>query len=116
MNEVRSQHSPRALRARFRAHLLSNVLLAAALLVVSLMIGMSGYHFLAPMGWLDAFVNSAMLLGGMGPLSPLGNDAVKLFAGIYALYCGVVFIATAGLVLAPVGAHILHRFHLDRDG
>ena len=67
------------------------------------------------MGWIDAFMNAAMLLGGMGPVDPLTNDAAKLFAGAYALYCGVVFIATAGLVLAPVGAHILHRFHLDQQ-
>ena len=104
-----------ALRAKFVSHLRTNVLIAAALLVVSLVIGMAGYHWLAPMGWIDAFVNAAMLLGGMGPISPLGNDAVKLFAGLYSLYCGVVFIATAGLVLAPVGTHVLHRFHLDQQ-
>ena len=105
----------RALRAKFVSHLRANVLLALALLGVSLVIGMAGYHWLAPMGWIDAFVNSAMLLGGMGPVDPLGNDEIKLFAGAYALYCGLVFIATAGLVLAPVGAHILHRFHLDQQ-
>lgn len=104
-----------ALRAKFVSHLRTNVLIAAALLVASLAIGMAGYHWLAPMGWIDAFVNAAMLLGGMGPISPLGNDAVKLFAGLYSLYCGVVFIATAGLVLAPVGTHVLHRFHLDQQ-
>jgi hypothetical protein len=90
-------------------------MLAMALLGVSLAIGMCGYHWLAPMDWVDAFLNAAMLLGGMGPVDPLTNDGAKLFAGMYALYCGVVFIATAGLVLAPVGSHILHRFHLDRQ-
>jgi hypothetical protein len=105
----------REITAKFVSHLRTNVLLAAALLAGSLVIGMAGYHWLAPMGWVDAFVNAAMLLGGMGPVDPLKNDAVKLFAGAYALYCGVVFIATAGLVLAPVGSHILHRFHLDKD-
>jgi len=109
------KHAPHQLRAKFREHLRANVLLAAALLGLSLLIGMCGYHWLAPMGWTDAFVNAAMLLGGMGPVDPLTNDGAKLFAGVYALYCGVVFIATAGLVLAPVGTHILHRFHLDKD-
>lgn len=107
--------APPELRAKFFSHLRANVILAAALLGVSLAIGMFGYHWLAPMGWVDAFMNASMLLGGMGPVDPLGNDAAKLFAGAYALYCGVVFIATAGLVLAPVGTHILHRFHLDKD-
>ena len=103
------------LRAKFVSHLRANALVALGLLVVSLIIGMAGYHWLAPMEWTDAFVNAAMLLGGMGPVDPLKNDGVKLFAGTYALYCGVVFIATAGLVIAPVGTHILHRFHLDKD-
>lgn len=95
---------------------MANALLVAALLSVSLAIGMFGYHWLAPMGWVDAFLNAAMLLGGMGPVDPpLNNDTAKLFAGAYALYCGIVFIATAGLVIAPIGTHILHRFHLDKD-
>ena len=106
---------PPELTRKFVSHLRTNGLLAAALLVLSLLIGMSGYHWLAPMAWTDAFVNAAMLLGGMGPVDPLKNEAVKLFAGAYALYCGVVFIATAGLIIAPIGTHILHRFHLDKD-
>jgi hypothetical protein len=110
-----SKADHRELTAKFVTHLKFNVLLAATLLAVSMVIGMVGYHWLAPMGWTDAFLNAAMLLGGMGPVDPLTNDSAKLFAGAYALYCGVVFIATAGLVLAPVGAHILHRFHLDKD-
>lgn len=105
----------RELRSKFVSHLRANVLLAATLLGVSLAIGMVGYHWLASMGWVDAFLNASMILGGMGPVDPLDNDAAKLFAGAYSLYCGVVFIATAGLVLAPVGSHILHRFHLDKD-
>jgi hypothetical protein len=113
MNKGKANH--RELRATFVSHLRFNVLLAMALLGVSLVGGMCGYHWLAFMDWTDAFVNAAMLLGGMGPVDPLTNDAAKLFAGGYALYCGVVFIATAGLVLAPVGAHILHRFHLDQQ-
>jgi hypothetical protein len=110
-----SKADNRELTAKFVTHLKFNVLLAATLLGISLAIGMVGYHWLAPMGWTDAFLNAAMLIGGMGPVDPLTNDSAKLFAGAYALYCGVVFIATAGLVLAPVGAHVLHRFHLDKD-
>ena len=115
MKDGQSRPMPHQLRAKFRKHLRANVLLAAALLGVSLLIGMCGYHWLAPMDWTNAFVNAAMLLGGMGPVDPLTNDNAKLFAGAYALYCGVVFIATAGLLLAPVGSHILHRFHLDQE-
>lgn len=110
-----SKITNRQLQSKFVSHLWSNVQVALALLAVSLLIGMAGYHWLAPMRWTDAFLNAAMLLGGMGPVDQLTNDAAKLFAGSYALYCGVVFIATAGLIVAPVGTHILHRFHLDRQ-
>jgi hypothetical protein len=105
------------LRQRLRAHLTRNAGLAAIVLVISLGIGMAGYHWLGPMTWLDAFVNAAMLLGGMGPVAPLdtAHNDLKLFAGLYAIYCGVVFIATVGLVLAPIVMHVLHRFHLDRS-
>ncbi len=115
MRDGQSPPLPHQLRRKFREHLRTNVMLAAMLLGVSLVIGMCGYHWLAPMGWIDSFANAAMLLGGMGPVDPLTNDEAKLFAGAYALYCGVVFIATAGLLLAPVGSHILHRFHLDQQ-
>lgn len=109
-----SKRDRNELRARFVSHLRANVQVALVLLLVSLALGMAGYHWLAPMSWVDAFLNAAMLLGGMGPVDPLTNDAAKLFAGAYALYCGVVFIATAGLIIAPVGMHVLHKFHLDR--
>jgi hypothetical protein len=108
----KTQHTE--LKAKFVSHLRTNVLIALEILAVSLLIGMAGYHWLAPMGWIDAFLNASMLLGGMGPVDVLTSDAAKLFAGAYALYCGVVFIATAGLIIAPVGTHILHRFHLDQ--
>ena len=113
MTTTQSRHQE--LRRRFVAHLARNALIAALGLLVSLLVGMIGYHVLAPMPWVDAFLNAAMLLGGMGPVDPLTNDAAKLFAGIYAIYCGVVFIASVGLLIAPLGQHVLHRFHLDQD-
>jgi hypothetical protein len=103
-----------ALRQRAVSSLGRNALVALVVIAISLLIGMAGYHWLAPMPWIDAFLNAAMLLGGMGPVDALANDRAKLFAGLYALYCGVVFIATAGLLITPLGAYVLHRFHLDQ--
>jgi hypothetical protein len=103
------------LARHLRSNLLRNGVYALELFAVSLVVGMAGYHWLAPMPWVDAFVNAAMLLGGMGPVDTLTNDTVKLFAGAYAIYCGVVFIATAGLLVVPVAHHVLHRFHLEQD-
>ncbi|MHB8679476.1 MAG: hypothetical protein ACYC7G_07050 [Rudaea sp.] len=81
--------------------------------MVSLFIGMLGYHMLEGLSWLDAFVNASMLLGGMGPVDPLHTTGGKLFAGLYALYCGFMVIAIAGIIFAPIVHRFLHRFHLE---
>jgi hypothetical protein len=103
----------RRLHARLRAHLRYNLSVAAVILAASLAMGMIGYHAIAGLSWVDAFLNASMLLSGMGPVEPLKTSAAKIFAGSYAIYCGIVFIATVGLVLSPVVGHALRRFHLD---
>ncbi len=87
----------------------------AALIAFSLSVGMIGYHTLAGLSWIDAFLDSAMILSGMGPVSPLTSSAAKLFAGCYAIYCGIALISTAGVILAPVIHRGLHKFHLEWD-
>ncbi|MHB8534650.1 MAG: hypothetical protein ACYDBW_04305 [Sulfuricaulis sp.] len=87
--------------------------MAASVIVVSLFIGMMGYHALEGLSWIDSFLNAAMLLGGMGPVNNPITFSGKLFAGLYALYCGLVVILVAGVLLAPVLHRLLHRLHLD---
>lgn len=91
---------------------------AAGVVVVSLILGMLGYRLTEGMGWLDAFLNASMILGGMGPVDTLHSAAGKLFAGFYALYSGLVLVGMAGLLLAPFVHRLLHRFHLEgrREG
>ncbi|HET9711178.1 MAG TPA: hypothetical protein VFP64_04830 [Pyrinomonadaceae bacterium] len=100
-------------RAKFVRRLLIHVLAAVCLLLVSLAIGMVGYVHYESLSWRSAFLNSAMLLGGMGPVDPLQTDSGKLFAGFYALYAGLVFIATATLIFTPIAHRLLHKFHWD---
>ena len=100
---------------RFLRHLGRQALWALLLVAVSLMVGMSGFHHWGQLGWLDAFLNASMLLGGMGPVGDLGPSAGKLFAGIYALYAGLVFLIVAGLLVAPVFHRVLHLFHVEDD-
>jgi hypothetical protein len=88
---------------------------ALALIVGSLGLGIWGYMQFEGLGLLDAFLNAAMLLGGMGPLHSPVTVGGKLFAGIYALYAGLVFIVTAALLFTPLIHRVLHRLHMDED-
>jgi len=74
---------------------------------------MAIYHWTEGLGWADAFLNAAMLLGGMGPVDALHTTAGKILAGMYALFAGVVFLVLAGVMLQPVLHIVLHRFHLE---
>src|SRR5690242_14586321 len=87
--------------------------LGLAVIAVSLLAGMLGYRAAEGMGWLDAFLNASMILGGMGPVNALQTSGGKVFAGIYALYSGLVVIFVAGLLFAPFAHRLLHRFHLE---
>jgi hypothetical protein len=108
-----SRKHPPLPRPRFVRRLALHVAGAAGLLLGSLLLGMVGYGYFEDLAWRDAFANSAMLLGGMGPIDAPRTDGGKLFAGLYALYCGLVFIVVAGLVFVPVLHRLLHKFHWD---
>jgi hypothetical protein len=97
----------------FMVRMVRSGLVALAFIAVSLLIGMIGYHQLEELNWMDAFLNASMLLGGMGPVNTPVTDAGKLFAGLYALYCGLAVILVAGIILAPIAHRILHRFHME---
>ena len=100
-----------------RRHLALGMLRSAALffgfIAVSLAIGAVWYHLTAGLGWLDATLNAAMILTGMGPVSPMPSPGAKLFATAYAIYSGVAFLSSVAVLLAPVVQRFLHRFHLD---
>jgi hypothetical protein len=82
---------------------------------VSLGIGMAGYHGFENQTWLDAFLNAAMILSGMGPVAPIQTAGGKLFAGCYALFSGLALITTVAVVFAPLFHRFLHKFHMDAD-
>ena len=108
-----SHKHPPLPRVYFYRRLALHVAAAIGLLLLSLLIGMTGYGYFEALAWRDAFLNSAMLLGGMGPVNAPRTDGGKVFAGLYALYAGLVFIVVAGLVFAPVLHRLLHKFHWD---
>ena len=90
-------------------------MLAAGVILCSLALGVLGYHFIAALDWVDALQNASMILSGMGPVSELHTGAAKIFASAYALFSGVVFISSTGIILAPVMHHVLHRFHIEKQ-
>ena len=104
-------------RPAFLARLARHAAVAAGLLAAALLLGMAGYHLFEKLSWIDAFLNAAMLLGGMGPVDPPKTGAGKLFAGGYALYAGLVFITVAAILGTPIFHRLLHHFHADeKDG
>jgi hypothetical protein len=90
-------------------------IIAIAVIVAGLAIGMAGYQAFEDMSFVDAFVNAAMILSGMGPLAPLKTDGGKIFAGLYAILSGLLIFGIAGLILAPVFHRLLHSFHVEDD-
>jgi hypothetical protein len=100
----------------FAGRVTANVLAATLIIGAALFAGMLGYRVTEGMDWLDAFLNAAMLLGGMGPVSTLDTEAGKLFAGVYALLCGLLFVLVSGIVLAPVLHRVLHALKVDDAG
>lgn len=110
-----SRHQPLLRRAGFIRRVLGHAALVVGLIVISVAIGMAGYMSFERLGWLDAFLDTCMLLGGMGPIHAPQSEAGKLFAGLFALYAGLVFIVTAALLLGPVVHRLLHHFHLERS-
>jgi putative effector of murein hydrolase len=99
--------------AKFAKRVVQHFVLALLVVVVALGIGVSGYHYLAELNWIDSFLNASMILGGMGPVDPLHSEAAKIFAACYALFSGLVFIGIASLMVAPFAHRLLHRFHID---
>jgi hypothetical protein len=97
--------------AAFRRRFIRHAVLALSVLVVSLGLGILGYHEFEHLSVTDGFLNSAMLLGGMGPVDFPRTESGKIFAALYALYSGIVFLAMATILVAPFLHRILHRFH-----
>ena len=114
MYEHRSK--PLLPRREFYKRLARSFGLGLGLVVSALLIGMAGYHVFENMGWIDSFANASMILSGMGPLGELKTDTGKIFAGCYALFSGVAFLTSIGVVFAPVFHRFLHKFHLEASG
>jgi hypothetical protein len=99
----------------FIRRMAESVMMAGILIAVTLFIGVTGYHWIAGIGWVDSLLEASMILGGMGPVKNLTTTGAKIFASVYALFSGLIFIAIMGVVLAPVTHRMLHKFHIDEE-
>ncbi len=109
------RHKPLLTRAQFMRRVAGHLLVGLGIIGASLALGMAGYACFEQLSWIDAFLNAAMLLGGMGPVDLPQTEAGKLFAGLYALYAGLVLIVVAALLITPVIHRLLHRLHLEQS-
>jgi len=105
--------SPLLPRKEFIGRVARCALLSAGLVAVTLAVGMCGYHGFEGMSWVDSFANASMIIAGMGPLGNLNTDAGKIFAGCYALFCGLLFVTIVTILLAPIFHRFIHKFHLE---
>jgi hypothetical protein len=90
-------------------------LLTLATVSIALLMGIAGYRFIAGLSWMDALLNASMILTGMGPVSPMRDNAAKIFASAYALFSGVIFLSSIGVLFSPIFHRILHHFHIEDE-
>lgn len=107
------KHEKLATVSVFVKRLTASIAIACLLIAVALFIGVAGYHWIAGFGWIDSLLEGSMILGGMGPVNPLSNPGAKIFASLYALFSGLMFIGIIGVALSPIVHRMLHKFHVD---
>ena len=106
---------PLLTRPAYINRLLKHFLFASGIIFGALAIGVLGYHSFEDLPWIDSLLNASMILGGMGPVDPVKTNAGKLFASMYALFSGIVFLVAVGVIIAPAFHRLLHKFHLSDD-
>lgn len=99
----------------FLQRLARGIIISFILIFIALYVGMIGYHWFEHMSWSDAFVNAAMILSGMGPMGTLSTTAGKIFAGVYALFSGLFFIAIVGLIFMPLVHRLFKKWHIEDE-
>lgn len=104
-----------ASRSIFIKRIIASLVVALLVIALALLVGIAGYHLIAGYNWIDSLLEASMILGGMGPVKELPDDASKVFASIYALFSGLIVIALMGIMLSPVAHRVMHKFHVDEE-
>jgi hypothetical protein len=85
------------------------------ILMFAVSVGTLGYHVVGRLRWIDAFLNASMILSGMGPVDKMDRTSAKMFAAVYALFSGLVFVGIIGVILAPWVHRLVHWMHLEEN-
>ena len=109
-----SKHEKLASFSVFAKRMAAAFGLSIGIIAGALFVGIAGYHWIDGLDWIDALLEASMILGGMGPVNPLRNDAAKIFASGYALFSGLVLIGVMGIILTPITHRVLHKFHVEK--
>ena len=109
-------HEPLLSKVAFYKRFFRSIITGFIIIFGSLFLGVVGYHFTENLPWLDSLLNASMILSGMGPVDVVHTVSGKFFASFYALFSGVAFITSVGVVFAPVFHRFLHKFHLEFEG
>ncbi|MCX6170398.1 MAG: hypothetical protein NTX65_13715 [Ignavibacteriales bacterium] len=110
-----NKNEPLLSRNLFIRRAVNHLLLGILTIFISLIIGILGYRFIEGMSWIDSLLNASMILGGMGPVGEMHRDAGKFFASMYALFSGIIFLVTVGIIIAPAVHRFLHRLHVEDE-
>jgi hypothetical protein len=102
-------------RKLFLQRVLGHFLLAMMVLILSLGLGVVGYHFTEDLSLIDSILNASMILGGMGPVDVIKTPEGKLFASFYSLFSGIIFLAVVGIIITPIAHRLLHKLHLTEN-
>jgi hypothetical protein len=113
MFSYENKNEPLLPRKLFIRRSINHLLIGVITIFISLMIGILGYRFIEGMSWIDSLLNASMILGGMGPVGEMHTDSGKFFASMYALFSGIVFLVTVGIIIAPAVHRFLHRLHVE---
>jgi len=109
------RHQPVLPTPRFILRFVKSLGTALAIVLIALAVGIAGYHWIVGLSWIDALLNASMILTGMGPVDQMTTAGDKLFASMYALFSGLIFVSVTALILIPIGHRIMHLFHHHKN-
>ena len=111
-----SKNEPLLSRREFALRMLLHIVWAMMVVLSVVLIGVFAHLWLEThVSWQDALLNTALIVGGIGPYIVPTTMGGKIFFSLYGIFIGLMFVATLSLILAPIAHRIIHVFHMDDE-